>query len=87
MAEKLPESTQFDGAEIWIDEFSGFTPQEYSVIEELLKKSKRVNVCLCTDYLFDEIPFSSGDVFYSGTKYSLKLRELAQKIKLLLRRP
>ena len=38
MAEKLPESTQFDGAEIWIDEFSGFTPQEYSVIEKLLKR-------------------------------------------------
>lgn len=79
MAEKLPESTQFDGAEIWIDEFSGFTPQEYSVIEELLKKSKRVNVCLCTDYLFDEIPFSSGDVFTPVRNTALKLRELAQK--------
>ena len=37
MAEKLKDSKQFDNAEIWIDEFSGFTPQEYGVIVELMK--------------------------------------------------
>jgi ATP-dependent helicase/nuclease subunit B len=87
MAEKLPESTQFDGAEIWIDEFSGFTPQEYSVIEKLLKKAKRVSVCLCTDYLFDEIPFSSGDVFTPVRNTALKLRELAQKNQIAIEMP
>ncbi|HZJ56832.1 MAG TPA: helicase-exonuclease AddAB subunit AddB, partial [Clostridia bacterium] len=79
MAEKLPESTLLDGAEIWIDEFSGFTPQEYSVIGEILKKAKRVSVCLCTDYLFDEMPFSSGDVFAPVRNTALRLRELARE--------
>ena len=38
LAEKLDISTQFDRAEIWIDEFSGFTPQQYCIIEKLYKR-------------------------------------------------
>ena len=30
----------YAGSEIWIDGFSGFTPQEYAVIEQLMKKAK-----------------------------------------------
>ncbi|NJD04839.1 MAG: hypothetical protein FIA99_20070 [Ruminiclostridium sp.] len=33
---KLDKSTQFNDAEVWIDEFSGFTPQEFQVIRKLL---------------------------------------------------
>ncbi|MCS4479791.1 hypothetical protein JQ035_03385 [Clostridium botulinum] len=33
LVEKLNKSKQFDNAEIWIDEFSSFSPQEYSVLE------------------------------------------------------
>ena len=54
LSEKLEQSSMLNGAEIWIDEFSGFTPQEYAVIEKLLIKAKRVNVSLCTDCLIDE---------------------------------
>jgi ATP-dependent helicase/nuclease subunit B len=49
LAQKLEFSTQFNGAEIWMDGFSGFTPQQYRVIEKLLKKASRVNICLSTD--------------------------------------
>lgn len=35
LCEKLDESIIFKNAEVWIDEFSTFTPQEYSVIEKL----------------------------------------------------
>lgn len=87
MAEKLPESTQFDGAEIWIDEFSGFTPQEYRVIEELLKKARRVNVCLCTDYLFDEMSFLNNDVFAPVRNTASKLTELAHKNDIRVEKP
>ncbi|HZJ83297.1 MAG TPA: helicase-exonuclease AddAB subunit AddB, partial [Clostridia bacterium] len=77
MAEKLEESTQFNGAHIWIDEFSGFTPQEYGVIEALLKKADRVNVCLSTDYLFDEQAFGRDDVFAPIRNTAAKLVQLA----------
>ena len=49
LSEKLDECHIFDGAEIWIDEFSSFTPQEYLVLEKLLKKSKRINITLCSN--------------------------------------
>ena len=43
---KIKESSFLENAEIWIDEFYGFTPQQYGIIEELLKKCPRVNVTL-----------------------------------------
>jgi ATP-dependent helicase/nuclease subunit B len=49
LAEKLGQSSRFDDAEVWLDGFSGFTPQEYRIIGELLGKARRVSVCLCTD--------------------------------------
>ena len=63
LAEKLERSRQFDGAEIWIDAFSGFTPQEYRVIEVLLYKVRRVNICLCTDCLVDAHHIDGTEVF------------------------
>ncbi|MFY9297077.1 MAG: helicase-exonuclease AddAB subunit AddB [Caldicoprobacterales bacterium] len=87
LAEKLAESTQFDGAEIWIDEFSGFTPQEYRVIEELLKKGKRISVCLCTDYLMDEMPFLNNDVFAPVRNTTARLLELARKNDIEIEKP
>lgn len=47
--DKLDHYKRFFGAEFWFDEFYSFTPQEYRIIEKLLKISKRVNVTLCTD--------------------------------------
>lgn len=46
---KLEHSMLFYGAEFWIDGFTGFTPQQYRIIEKLLKKAKRINVSLCVD--------------------------------------
>ncbi len=61
--EKLNKSKQFDNAEIWIDEFSSFSPQEYSVLEKLLLKSYRINITLCTDYLNQGRFVDTTDVF------------------------
>lgn len=52
--EKLDKTVMFNGAEIWIDEFSGFTAQEYKVIAKLMTKAQRVNVSLCTDCLIED---------------------------------
>ena len=51
LAERLDKSTIFDNAIIYIDEFAGFTEQEYVLIKKLLKKAKQVNVTICTDWL------------------------------------
>lgn len=49
LADKMCKTNIFDNAYIWIDEFNGFTPQEYRVIAQLLERAKEVNISLCTD--------------------------------------
>lgn len=49
LADSLPASAVFRGAEIWIDGFKGFTPQEIKVIETLLQVAERVNVAFCLE--------------------------------------
>jgi ATP-dependent helicase/nuclease subunit B len=48
-AEKLEACDIYDGAEIWIDGFSSFTPQEYKMIGQLLKKAEKITISLCAD--------------------------------------
>lgn len=55
--EKLDQCELFKDAEIWIDEFSTFTPQQYSIIGKLMKKAKRVSVTLP----LDEESFTKGE--------------------------
>lgn len=74
---KLDQSTQFDGAEIWIDEFSGFTPQEYKVIGKLLNKAKRVTISLCTDCLSNEAGECAPIIFAPVRNTAVKLLRLA----------
>lgn len=47
--EKIDKSNIFDGAEIYFDEFASFTPQQYKIIERLLKQAKCVNITLTMD--------------------------------------
>ena len=62
LAQKLDKSSMFNGAEIWIDGFSLFNPQQYMIIEKLLNNAKRVNITLCTDITGkDKDVFSSID--------------------------
>ena len=49
LGKKLSETDAYLGAEVWIDEFTSFTPQQLEVIRLLSKKCKRVNITLCMD--------------------------------------
>ena len=55
LADKLSSCGLYDDAEIWIDEFTTFTPQQMEVIKVLAKRCKGVNIALCMDEV------SSGD--------------------------
>ena len=39
LAQVLDKDTYLNGAKIWIDEFDGFTPQEFEIIKKLIKKA------------------------------------------------
>lgn len=71
---KLDESESFKDAEIWIDEFSSFTTQQYNIIEKLLKKVKRVNITLCMDYYME---IDSTDFFAPIKKTRDKILKIA----------
>lgn len=47
LCDKLELYEKFYDAEFWFDEFYSFTPQEYKIIEKLIRNSNRVNITLC----------------------------------------
>ncbi len=71
-AQKLLEHKLYDGAEIWIDGFASFTPQQYRIIGELLKQAKQVTITLCIDNL-DKDSDNGLDVFLETRKAYKKL--------------
>ena len=77
---KIPESKMFDNSIVYIDEFAGFTKQEYNIFTEILKKAKQVNVMLCTDNL-DYNTNKEEDIFYFNKQFAKKITECYQKVK------
>lgn len=75
----LDECTIFDGAEFWLDEFTGFTPQQYGVLEKLYKKAKRINVTLPLKSSEHSKFMEASDAFYSIKFTEDKLLNLAQE--------
>ncbi len=63
LANKLSDCNIYDGAEIWIDEFTTFTPQQLEVIKILAKRAKTVNITLCSDSLSGGKEVDYTDIF------------------------
>lgn len=87
LCNKLDDCTLFDKAEFYIDEFAGFTPQEYLVIEKLMKKSAGVNVALCTDCLIDLTDIDDIHVFSPTQNAAARLMKLAQSNRIYIEKP
>ena len=58
LAYKLRECDLYKGAEIWVDEFTTFTPQQLEVLNILGKQCKTVNITLCSN---DQNNLSDGE--------------------------
>ena len=71
---------------IYIDEFAGFTKQEYEVIKELIKQAKQVNITICTNNLeTDTNP--DQDIYYSNKITVRKLLNLVEENDLKIEKP
>lgn len=71
LSDKIEETKFFNDAVIYIDEFVGFTKQEYDIIRKLLKLTKQINITVCTDSLIlDKNP--EVDIFYSNKQTARK---------------
>lgn len=75
-SEKLAGCTLYQGAEIWIDGFAGFTPQEYGMIAQLFCKAERITISLCTDSLEDT---AGTDIFSSVKDVGRRIRRIAKE--------
>ncbi|OPJ57484.1 helicase-exonuclease AddAB subunit AddB [Clostridium oryzae] len=85
LAEKIDKSNLYNNAEIWIDEFSTFTPQQYLIIEKLLKKCKRVNITLNCDELRGNS--DNTDIFYTVKNTERRILRLAEKNNVAFEKP
>jgi hypothetical protein len=76
LAKKIEESSMFDNSYIYIDEFSGFTRQEYNVIKELLKNNDNKNILFdlkCSNIVREEVLKAGGNPteFRTGASYTM----------------
>lgn len=80
LAEKIPESKMFDNSIVYIDEFAGFTKQEYNIVEKILEKAKQVNITICADNLLEENTNKESDIFYFNKQFAKLLTDCGQNV-------
>ena len=80
LAENLDKTAMFDNSFVFIDEFLGFTPQEYNIFSKLIKKCSEITVAVAVDD-FEIISNKEKDIFYFNKKYANKLLEIANENK------
>ncbi|ABZ85506.1 ATP-dependent nuclease subunit b [Heliomicrobium modesticaldum Ice1] len=77
LAQRIPGSVMLRDAEVWVDGFAGFTPQELSVLAALMSACRRVNVALCLDPTELDEPCDLDDPFFRTRETQAKLLQLA----------
>ena len=68
----------FNDAVIYIDEFAGFTPNEYQIIEKLCTLAKEITVTICTDSL-EKVDNMDESIYYFNKITAEKLLEIAER--------
>jgi ATP-dependent helicase/nuclease subunit B len=79
LSEKIEETELFKDSVIYIDEFAGFTVQEYEIIKKLIKIAKSVSITICIDNcMINTNP--DEDIFYSNKITLSKILSLSKNI-------
>lgn len=79
VAEQLVHSSYLRDAEVWIDGFSGFTRQEFAMIQGLMRVTRRVTVLLTADPGHLEREPDELDLFFPTHKTYVRLFQLARE--------
>ncbi|MYL56528.1 helicase-exonuclease AddAB subunit AddB [Virgibacillus halodenitrificans] len=75
LADKISESRLLEDAEVYLDGFHRFTPNELVVVEALLKKCKSVTIALTVDGV--ETEASELDLFYQTVETYHQIQQIA----------
>ncbi|MDD4766774.1 MAG: helicase-exonuclease AddAB subunit AddB [Desulfotomaculaceae bacterium] len=87
LADRLALSRAVHDGQVWVDGFSGFTPQEYRVLASLLGHAGRVTIALCVDLkTLGGKPDHTG-MFYPIQETYESLCQLAARAGVLVERP
>src|SRR5699024_8073847 len=77
LTEKIPETTLFNDAIIYLEGFHRLTPKEFLVIEALMKRAKQMTVSLTGDN-FSKDEISELDLFYQTNETYRQFVNLAE---------
>lgn len=86
LANQISEVSDFNNTLIYIDEFVGFTKQEYEIIKQLAYVANQVSISICSDSINDSISPES-DVFYSNKITISKIFDMVRDYELELDEP
>ena len=86
LANHLGEVDLFKDTLIYIDEFVGFTKQEYEIIKQLAKDATQVNIAICSDSIENSISPES-DVFYSNKLTISRIFEIIEEEGIVIDEP
>ena len=86
LANLLEKSTEFKNCEIYIDEFVGFTKQEFAILRSLLKNNNDIYLTVCTDEIEQSIS-PDTDIFYTNKQTLDKILNLAKQENIKIEEP
>jgi len=81
LTEAMKDSDYLRGAEIWIDGFHGFTPQELLAVGQMMAHARSVTVSLTLDKPYDGVSMPHElDLFHPTATTYVKLRGMAEEL-------
>ncbi|GIO34155.1 MULTISPECIES: helicase-exonuclease AddAB subunit AddB [Paenibacillus] len=81
LTESVKDSAYLRGAEIWIDGFHGFTPQELLAIGQMMAHARSVTISLTLDRPYDAMRMPHElDLFHPTATTYIKLRGMAEEL-------
>lgn len=88
LAKNLENSQMFDNSYIYIDEFAGFTHQEYEILRKLMKKAKKITItsCIEPEEVFTNINLETS-IFSPNKKVIDKIIKIAEDEKIKIENP
>lgn len=81
LSKQIEESKTFENSYVYIDEFAGFTAQEYEIIKKIMKQAKQVTITSCSDVE------EENDIFTPNKQVVNKIIENAQKENIKINKP
>ena len=78
LSEKINYTNEYNNSCIYIDEFAGFTTQEYSIISKLIDVAEEVTITICSDNL-EQATNPDTDIFYDNKKTIQKILDICKE--------